>query len=86
MDSIGYGYAWSIGNAIRRASSAGVSGSGSSTARIPRVVLDSLRQIDGELAGLQANYNLITGQLTHATNLVKEMVKDNPNAYMTLGI
>lgn len=86
MDSIGYGYAWSIGNAIRRAASAGVSGSGSSTARIPRVVLDSLKQIDGELAGLQANYNLITGKLTDATNQVKEMVKDNPNAYMQLGI
>lgn len=86
IKGIGYQYAISIGNAIRRAASAGVSGSGSSTARIPKVVRDSLNGIDRDLAALQTDYNINSAELDVATNAVKELVKNNPNAYMNLGI
>lgn len=85
MEHIGYSYAISMAESIRNAASRGLGGAGSSAARKPPLVERSLAQIDYEI-GTMIHADVVTNaQLEQATNAVKEMIKDNPNAYMDLG-
>ncbi len=85
MEHIGYGYAISMAEAIRNAAGKGLGGAGSSSSRRPPLVDRSLAQIDYEIGTLIHADVVTNAQLEQATNAVKEMIKDNPNAYMDLG-
>lgn len=85
MEHIGYSYAISLAEAIRNAASNGLGGAGSNSSRRPPLVDRSLAQIDYELGTLIHADVVTNAQLEQATNAVKEMIKDNPNAYMDLG-
>jgi hypothetical protein len=82
---IGYGYALSIAESVRKALGAGLSGSASARAKKTPEMIQALAQIDSEINFLRSNEVASSGQLKLATDAISEMIKANPSAYMSIG-